>query len=94
MSTCLRRTQSSIFARGHPALGKELGEEFAVVDLGRPGRDLVGDLPSHDGERPLPCGDVMVFGVRDHAVEIEENGFRRHALSSIRQARIGPISLP
>jgi hypothetical protein len=27
----------------------------------------------------LPCRDMMVFGVRDHAVEIKENGFRRHA---------------
>ena len=66
--------------RGDPALGEELGQEFAVVDLRRPGRHLVGDLPSHDGKRPLPGGDVMVVGVRDHAVEIEKNGFRRHEL--------------
>ena len=32
------------------------------------------------GKRPLPGGDVMVVGFRDHAVEIEENGFQRHGL--------------
>ena len=63
-------------AIGDSAVGKKLGQELAVVDLGRPCRHFFGDLPSHDGKRPLPGGDVMVVGVRDHAVEIEQNGFR------------------
>ena len=64
--------------RDNSALGEELGEEFAVVDLCRSGRHFIGHLPSQRRERSLPGGDVVVVGLRDHPVEIEKNGFRRH----------------
>src|SRR5262249_38655215 len=42
------------------ALREQLGEELTVVNLRRPGRNIIGDLPAEDSERALPGGDVMV----------------------------------
>ena len=64
--------------RRDAAAGEEIPEELAVIDVGRSHRDVVGHLPSHDAERPLPRGDVVVLGVRDDTIEIEENGFQGH----------------
>ena len=61
---------------GHAAQGEQVRQELPVVDFRRARRDLVGDLPPHRTERPLPRGDVMVLGFRHHTIEIEENGFQ------------------
>ena len=63
-----------------PTRGEQPGEEFAVVDIGRSGRHVVRDLPSHCREGSLPGGDVMVVSFRDHTIEIEKNCFQPHDL--------------
>ena len=70
-------------ARDAP-LAEEIGQEDPVVDFGRSSRHLIGHLPSQRGQGPLPGGDVMVVGFRDHTVEIEENGFESHACWPVR----------
>ena len=77
-------TQPSTSPPSMLPLGEDLGEEGAVVHLGGPGADLVGHLPAHRGEGPLPGGDVDVLGVGDHAVEVEQHGAGRHRASLVR----------
>src|SRR5206468_11033978 len=65
-------------AVGDPLAREEIAEEFPVVGLGGPGRHLVGNLPSECHQGPLPRGDVMILGVGDHSIEIEQDGAWSH----------------
>ena len=75
-----------------PTRGEQLGEEFAVVDVSRSGRNLVGDLPSQRQQRSLPGGDVMVFRFRNHAVKIEKDGFQGHYGLSVVSGQLSVVS--
>ena len=67
---------------------QQVAEELPVVDLGGSGRNLVGNLPAQRHKRPLPGRDMMVLGVGDHPVKIEENGTWGHE-NRARELRIG-----
>ena len=87
MRACFLRTQPSMSPSAISWLREEIAEEFPVVDLGGPGRHLVGDLPSQGHQGPLPGGDVMVLGVGDHSIEIEQDGAWRHEKHATRSER-------